>query len=92
MQPVVPPSSSNPLGQPSDAVRHRPAAPEHSAPAKLQREAFALAEVIHRNGSDISHTVEADRLLCRIRGHLEVTTEPSTKHQGEPARACQPLL
>lgn len=80
MQSIVPPPPSSPLdqtlGQLNDAVRQLPAAAEHSAPARLRREAIALAEVIHRDG-ERSHTVEANRLLRRIHGYL--AAEPSTE-------------
>ncbi|HEV7710153.1 MAG TPA: hypothetical protein VGP16_18310 [Asanoa sp.] len=85
MQPIVPPPPSSPLtqtlGQLNDAVRQLPAAAEHSAPARLRREAIALAEVIHRDGDrpSIAHTVEANRLLRRIHGYLADTTEPPAR-------------
>jgi hypothetical protein len=85
MQPIVPPPPSSPLaqtlGQLNDAVRQLPADAEHSAPARLRREAIALAEVINRDGDrpSISHTVEANRLLRRIHGYLADTTEPSAR-------------
>ena len=66
MQPIVPPPPSSPLiqtlGQLDDAVRQLPAAAEHSAAARLRREAIALAEVIHRDGdrTSIAHTAEAN--------------------------------
>jgi len=78
MQPIVPPPPSSPLtqtlGQLNDAVRQLPAAAEHSAPARLRREAIALADVIHRDGED-AHTAEANRLLRRIRGYLVEAAE-----------------
>lgn len=81
MKPIVPPPPSSPLtqtlGQLNDAVRKLPAAAEHSAPARLRREAIALAEVINRDGDrpSIVHTVEANRLLSRIHGYLANTTD-----------------
>jgi hypothetical protein len=85
MQPIVPPPPSSPLtqtlGQLNDAVRQLPAAAEHSAPARLRREALALADVIARDGERTStaHTAEANRLLRRIHGYLVAAGEPSTK-------------
>lgn len=84
MQSIVPPPSgplTQTLGQLNDAVRQLPAAAEHSAPARLRREAIALAELIARDGDQSSnaHTVEAHRLLRRIRGYLVTAAEPSPK-------------
>ncbi|WP_203719309.1 hypothetical protein [Asanoa siamensis] len=83
MQPIVPPSNGQAvraLGELNDAVRQLPADAEHSAPARLRREAIALAELIHRDGdrNSIAHTAEADRLLRRIRGYLVAGADSST--------------
>ncbi|GIF63990.1 hypothetical protein Ais01nite_20250 [Asanoa ishikariensis] len=75
MQPIVPPPLTATLGELNDAVRQLPAAAEHSAPARLRREAIALADVIHRDGEG-AHTAEASRLLRRIRGYLVDASEP----------------
>ncbi|SNT49474.1 hypothetical protein SAMN05421812_107211 [Asanoa hainanensis] len=69
MQPIVSSPLNQTLGELNDAVRQLPAAAEHSAPARLRREAIALADVIHRDGES-AHTDEANRLLRRIRGYL----------------------
>ncbi|MDG4825106.1 hypothetical protein O7635_24935 [Asanoa sp. WMMD1127] len=85
MQPIAPLPPSRPLtltlGQLDDAVRQLPAAAEHSAPARLRREAVALAETIYRAGdrTGTAHAMEANRLLRRIRGYLAANSETSTE-------------
>jgi hypothetical protein len=89
MQPIVPSPPSSPrtqtLGELNGAVRQLPAAAEHSAPARLRREAIALAEVIHRDGDrpSIAHAVEANRLLRRIYGYL--AEQPNLQPSGSSA-------
>ena len=89
MQPIVPPPPSSPLyqtlGQLADAVRQLPAAAEHSAPARLRREAIALAEVIDRDGDrpTIDHAIEANRLLRRIHDYL--AEQPNLQPTGSTA-------